>query len=118
MSDNNACWWPLIDLAGAGGVNTRRKRKSIAALEIEAGGAPLTLPSPPVGERVAKGRVRGFRGSKRELSVRGILFPFEAEREELFSLGGLPMCCGRKAFAARLPCPLVDQLVSPIGHVQ
>ena len=35
---------------------------------------PLTLPSPPVGKRVAEGRVRGwFRGPMRNILVRGIL---------------------------------------------
>src|SRR5688572_25466755 len=38
---------------------------------------PLTLPSPPVGERVAEGRVRGFRGPMREVWFRGILSPRE-----------------------------------------
>jgi len=33
---------------------------------------PLTLPSPPVGERVAEGRVRRFEGSKRELFLDSI----------------------------------------------
>jgi hypothetical protein len=42
---------------------------------------PLTLPSPPVGERVAEGRVRGwFRGPKRKTLVRGILSPSDRER--------------------------------------
>jgi len=43
---------------------------------------PLTLPSPPVGERVASGRVRGFNGSKGEHFVTGNLTP------ALSSLGG------------------------------
>src|SRR5688572_27103996 len=34
---------------------------------------PLTLPSPPVEERVAEGRARGFRGSMRGVLWRGIL---------------------------------------------
>src|SRR5688572_15272579 len=42
---------------------------------------PLTLPSPPVGERVAEGRVRGFGGPMREVLIRGILTPSEGERQ-------------------------------------
>ena len=40
---------------------------------------PLTLPSPPVGERVALGQVLGFRGSMRE-PVRRILSPSDGVR--------------------------------------
>src|SRR5687767_4896188 len=51
---------------------------------------PLTLPSPPVGERVAdlsrrnrteaEGRGRGFRGPMREILFRGILSPSDTCR--------------------------------------
>ena len=37
--------------------------------------APSSHPSPPVGEKVSAGRMRRFRGSRREISIRGILTP-------------------------------------------
>ena len=49
---------------------------------------PLTLPSPPVGERVAEGRVRGFRGSRREMFLenlapeRPLILTFSPEGEK------------------------------------
>ena len=67
-----------------------------AAMNLPVARCPLTLPSPPVGERVAEGRVRGlwFRGPMCEL-FRRILSPRETDKHSTSTWPGMLDDAGR-----------------------